>query len=640
MEESQLEHRIRFYQYLQNKDRQASGAIRSLAEILKDHTLGMTRDELRKYILETLAPKLERALNELDTQAARAEELNKEAEELRREAEREREARRTSEKEKIDLRKELDRLRKELEDAKNTKATDNRNRYGSSSRKTRHSVDKHFGKADRQKEKEDFDGTEESLPEESSADTEKSGLNGGKIITEKELAARQARQNTHYKLSDASEKIVYKCDTGSIPEGWILEEDEKPVTRILFDTQKVIVARIIEFVKVKRLVKYIREDGSEGERWEYDRIHIPPKEEKLRQDVGLSVEEDSESEKPFDMEHIPGRIPGTSTTAAFATEMLVDTQLGFVPINRLWHMMKEYGFRISRQTLVNWKHAYATHLKPAYEGIKAVVLRDGSILYCDETWFRLHLNQMTRKVYEWIIGNKKEKAVFYYYDDGSRGRKVIAELLEGKNIKAIHTDGYNAYLFLEGIGVIHITCAAHVWRYIMDWYNATKSEDAGQLLTCISTLYLIESEIRGKSPEEILKRRQSTEVTEILTRYKAKLDTLFLRIDSLPDIGVKAIKYAQAQYPKMSRWREDPDYEIDNNFAERSARPMALERKNSMFYASHKGAEASCIIRSVVETCRMWGKSVREYFYEYFTGFVSGRTDYENLMPWSMASQG
>lgn len=73
----------------------------------------MTRDELRKYILETLAPKLERALNELDTQAARTEEL-------RREAEREREARRTSEKEKIDLRKELDRLRKELEDAKSS----------------------------------------------------------------------------------------------------------------------------------------------------------------------------------------------------------------------------------------------------------------------------------------------------------------------------------------------------------------------------------------------------------------------------------------------------------------------------------------------------------------------------------------
>ena len=32
--------------------------------------------------------------------------------------------------------------------------------------------------------------------------------------------------------------------------------------------------------------------------------------------------------------------------------------------------------------------------------------------------------------------------------------------------------------------------------------------------------------------------------------------------------------------------------------------------------------------------------SVRDYFHEYFTGLVSGRTDYENLMPWSVVSQG
>lgn len=253
-----------------------------------------------------------------------------------------------------------------------------------------------------------------------------------------------------------------------------------------------------------------------------------------------------------------------------------------IPVNRMAGVFGQFGFSKGRQGLINWIWKYADLMKPAYKLLQDTVLKDNAVIFCDETWQRLHLNSGTRKVYEWIIGNRKEKATFYHYDDGSRGRKVIAELLEGRRIKAVHTDGYNAYIFLEGIGVVHITCTAHIWRYIMDWYNATKDDDARMLLTEISALYIIESEIRGKSPEEIIERRQSVVVTEILTRYKAKLDTLNLRIDTLPKIAQKAVNYALSQYPKMSRWREDADYDIDNNFAERAAKP-ALSNARTVF---------------------------------------------------------
>ena len=102
----------------------------------ENYTFGMTRDELRKYVLETLAPNLEKALRECENLTACVEKSRQEAEKSRQEIEQEREARRTSDKENEDLRKEIERLKKELEDAKNTKATNNRNRFGSSSRKT------------------------------------------------------------------------------------------------------------------------------------------------------------------------------------------------------------------------------------------------------------------------------------------------------------------------------------------------------------------------------------------------------------------------------------------------------------------------------------------------------------------------
>ncbi|MDE6631847.1 MAG: transposase [Muribaculaceae bacterium] len=90
----------------------------------------------------------------------------------------------------------------------------------------------------------------------------------------------------------------------------------------------------------------------------------------------------------------------------------------------------------------------------------------------------------------------------------------------------------------------------------------------------------------------------------------------------------------------MEKWRDDPDYEIDNNFAERAARPVAMHRKTQNHVASHKGAEASCILRSLIETCKLWKVSVCEYLNRIFTAFSVGRTDYENLMPWCMPSLG
>ena len=163
----------------------------------------MNNDELRSFILDRLAPSLERAWQEHDTLAERTEAS-------RQEAEREREARKKAEQKAADKDRaiadrdaEIDMLKKALADAKDTKATDNRNRFGSQSRKARHSADKASGRTDRREEKESHDSTaaDGSSPATDCVDTtgEK-----GKVMTERELIARQARNGTRYSLSDAS----------------------------------------------------------------------------------------------------------------------------------------------------------------------------------------------------------------------------------------------------------------------------------------------------------------------------------------------------------------------------------------------------------------------------------------------------
>ncbi len=44
-------------------------------------------------------------------------------------------------------------------------------------------------------------------------------------------------------------------------------------------------------------------------------------------------------------------------------------------------------------------------------------------------------------------------------------------------------------------------------------------------------------------------------------------------------------------WDNLVRYREDGEYTIDNNLAERSIRPLTNNRKNSLFYGSERGVE-------------------------------------------------
>ena len=630
MEDSQLEHRIRILQYIQEAWRDSENS-RSLVDILADHTFGMTREELEKFLFETLAPSLEEAWRNGEAAERKLAEKDRDLEE-------ERKARKAAEKEAADREKENAALRKALGDERNKNKTHVRNKFGSSSRRSCTAKGIATTDTDRAQEKDGFDGDAEKAKTSGAVAPVDVTGEGDKVMTDAEVDAHNARLGTTYEKADAKELTAYPCNRAAIPEGWEIWDDT-PVYKIMFDTRTVITGREVEFVRIRRWVKAVnKKTGEEYWRWEYKTMHFPYEGETLKKDVGVEGETLTAENKPYDTKNIPGMVPGTGTTPGTATKITMDNFLCFTPINRICEVFKEYGFKKRRQGATNWLHKYAELCRPLYERLKDRVFKDGAVLFMDETWFRLHLPTGDRKVYEWIVGNKIEKCILYHYDNGSRGKDVIKELIKGRKIKAIHTDGYNAYIFLEGLGIVHIACTAHIWRYIMDWYNATESEDAKMLLTLIAALYTIEAEIRGKSPQEILARRKSDEVTAILTNYKARLDLLHLRLDSLPGIGQTAVNYALKLYPNMERWREDPDYEIDNNFAERAARPVAMHRKTQNHVASHKGAEASCILRSLIETCKLWKVSVCEYLNRIFTAFSVGRTDYDNLMPWCMPS--
>ena len=64
---------------------------------------------------------------------------------------------------------------------------------------------------------------------------------------------------------------------------------------------------------------------------------------------------------------------------------------------------------------------------------------------------------------------------------------------------------------------------------------------------------------------------------------------------------------------KLIAYLEDGRIRIDNNDCERAIKPFVIGRKNWLFSKSQKGAEASSIIYSIIETCK--ANNVNTYDY-------------------------
>ena len=89
------------------------------------------------------------------------------------------------------------------------------------------------------------------------------------------------------------------------------------------------------------------------------------------------------------------------------------------------------------------------------------------------------------------------------------------------------------------------------------------------------------------------------------------LEEYFCWVNTLnPEQGSKletAMKYAQNQRGPLSAFIDHGDVPISNNLAENAIRPFAVGRKNWLFCDTTKGAEASAIVYSIVETAKANG---------------------------------
>ena len=226
-------------------------------------------------------------------------------------------------------------------------------------------------------------------------------------------------------------------------------------------------------------------------------------------------------------------------------------------------------------------------------------------------------------------------AVLLRYSPDRKGERPRAHLAPFAGV--LQADAYAGFERLYGERIQEAACWAHVRRKFYDIHVAMASPIAADALDRIGRLYAIETEIRGRPPDERAAVRQARAGPELEALYgwlHATLSTLSKK----SELAV-AIRYALSRWAALTRYRDDGRLEIDNNAAERALRAVALGRKNWLFAGSDDGGERAAAIYSLIGTAKLNDLDPEAYLrhvLERIAEHPINRID--DLLPWNVAA--
>jgi transposase len=315
------------------------------------------------------------------------------------------------------------------------------------------------------------------------------------------------------------------------------------------------------------------------------------------------------------------------------------------PLYRQAEMYAREGVELERSTLADWVGGTSRLLAPLVEAVRRHVV-SAHKLHADDTPVPVLApgNGKTKTGRLWTYvrddrpaGDNTPAAVWFAYSPDRRGEHPREHLRSFSG--TLQADAYAGFHHLyEGRRIQEAACWAHVRRKFYDLQVAHASPLAAEALKRIAELYAIESEIRGRPPEE---RRQIR-----ITRARALLDSLHqwlqstLALVSRKSEIAAAIRYALGRWRALLRYSEDGTIEIDNNAAERALRAVALGRKNYLFAGSDSGGERAAAIYSLIGTAKLNGidpeaylRVVLETIADYPISHIA------ELLPWNLAAK-
>ena len=466
---------------------------------------------------------------------------------------------------------------------------------------------------DREKDKDDFDGTNGTAMS-STFQADAATVDAETEPAEQSQKSYENRKGLKYQTMNADRREIHESDRNLLPEG----------ATYLWSEYK------SSYDQVSYIVQH-----------DYEIIVYKDKNGKMC--CGYFPKADEPS--------VIDCFPGTHASSSLLANLVFNKYHMNTPVYREMVRLLNNRMNMSRNTVYNWFVKGSKHLNKVLPVLKEKLLAKGAVVNCDETWCRVKIKGKYGKKYIWCMVNKEAKVAVYFYDDGSRGRKVLRDFLGETKIDALQSDGFNVYMYLDNelVDVDHLCCFAHARAKFQYAFEQGKDADAEYFIRLIGWLYDQEEQyrLRHLTPEQIRKERQGEKTSKIISQIRQRLDKLLADGNGMRgDLMQKALNYLNSFWNQLILYLKDGRYNIDNSLAERTLRPMTVERKrsssarllpkgrkNSLTFGSHAGAKVSVIYHTFIETCKMCGVSTLEYFKEFFKAIMQGRKDYENMLP-------
>ena len=456
------------------------------------------------------------------------------------------------------------------------------------------------GDSDRRKEKDDYDGTDDTLR------TDSVGHAPSQEVKESSKKERDLsnRPDGYKRMGVVGEAIEHPSDLTKVP-GRIIE---RRMVRV-FSFRTFLTEECFEMV-------HYAEPGKKP-KWGYFPSEGHPE--------------------------VVTNIEGTKASPEFLQAIAYEVYVKNVTFGLLHQWLTDMGMTISKNTLRNWLKKGKTYLDELVCVLKSIALEKDSIVNCDETWCKVRKYDHYKKCYMWVLVNKAERLVIFFYEDGSRGRDVLTNFLGDAELKALMSDGYNAYVFIGDElkthrykDTDHQVCLAHVRAKFVKARMEGGDKRADVFLGNINRLFRFEREYDREmiTDGERTRRRQGLPTMEAIINLRANLlQELKSEEEQKSCYMREALNYLHKFWNEAFTYIKDGRYPISNNLAERAVRPFTTKRKNSLHFGSDEGAEIAAVYHSIISTVKLQGRSAWDYLGKFFTGIFNGCRDFLSLTP-------
>lgn len=227
-----------------------------------------------------------------------------------------------------------------------------------------------------------------------------------------------------------------------------------------------------------------------------------------------------------------------------------------------------------------------------------------------------------------------------HHGEGSAASHPQRHLKDWRGI--LQADAFAAYNQLYEDGrIVEAACWSHARRRYWDIHerqHRLPGTLAHQALLRIGQLFAIETQIRGRPPDERRAVRQQR-TQRVLEELKVWLDQTLSQLSAKSALAA-AIGYTLANWRALRRFVDDGRIEAHNNAAERALRAVALGRKNYLHLGSDAGRASAAVFYTLIGAAKLSGIEPQAYLCHVLERIADHPINrIEELLPWTVAPQ-